>query len=222
MSGAGSRAERADRILAESGAVIHGDHFVYINGDHGEGWIAKDVIFPDTDLASELCALLAEAVAGRDLEIVCGPATGGLIVSQWTAHHLGLPSVFAEHGKEGGYDPASASPGPLRPPFVLKRGYDAMLAGKRVLIVDDVVNTGESVAETVAAVHDAGGDVATVAALCTRGNAAPADVGSDDFVYLTEVEIASWAAEDCDLCRRDVPINTRYAHGADYLAARRA
>lgn len=217
-----AREQRALQILADSDAVIHGDHFVYINGDHGEGWIAKDLIFPHTERASELCRMLAEAVGDREFEIVCGPATGGLIVSQWTAHHLGLPSVFAEHGKEQGYDPATAEPGPLRPPFVIKRGYDEFVAGKRVLVVDDVVNTGESVAETAAAVRAAGGEVVTVAALCTRGNAGAGDVGTDDFVYLAEVEVASWPAEGCELCARGVPINTSYAHGADFLAAQAA
>ena len=213
------RAARADRILADAGAIIAGDHFVYINGDHGDGWIAKDAIFPNTEWVSVLCGMLAEALASRRFDIVCGPATGGLIVSQWTAHHLGLPAVFAEHGKEQGYDPATAAPGPLRPPFVLKRGYDQMVAGRRVLIVDDVVNTGESISETAATVRAAGGEVVAAAALCTRGNAAAADLGCEDFVYLTEVKVPSWPAEGCELCARRVPINTRYAHGADFLAA---
>jgi orotate phosphoribosyltransferase len=217
-----ARARRADQILADAGAVIHDDHFVYINGDHGEGWIAKDLIFPHTEAAGELCAMLAEAVSGRRFEIVCGPATGGLIVAMWTAHELGLPFVFAEHGKEQGYDPRSAAPGPLRPPFVLKRGYDEWVRNRKVLVVDDVVNTGESVRETVEVIAAAGGEVVAVAALCTRGNAGPADVGSDDLVYLTEVAIPSWPAAECELCRRGVPVNTRYAHGADFLAAQAA
>jgi orotate phosphoribosyltransferase len=213
------RAEEARRIMQESDAIITGDHFVYVTGEHGDGWIDKDAIFPDTAKVDRLGALLAEAVAGRELDLVCGPATGGLIVSQWTAHHLGLPSVFAEHAKEVGYHPAEAGDGPLRPPFILRRGYDLRVKGKRVLVVDDVVNTGESVAETAQAVRDAGGAAVTVAALCTRGNAAPGDVGSDDFVYLAEIEIPSWPAAECDLCKRSVPVNTRYAHGADFLAA---
>ena len=209
-------------MLEGSNAILTGDHFVYVTGEHGDGWIDKDAIFPDTRKVSRLAALLAEALAGRELDVVCGPATGGLIVSQWTAHHLGLPSVFAEHAKETGYHPADASPGPLRPPFVLRRGYDARVKGKRVLVVDDVVNTGESVAETVAAVRGSGGSPVAVAALCTRGNAGPGDVGCDDFVYLVEIEIPSWPAAECELCRRGVPVNTRYAHGADFLAAQRA
>lgn len=217
-----ARSDRALEILRDSGAVISGDHFVYINGDHGDGWIAKDLIFPHTERTSELCGLLAAELVGREFDVVCGPATGGLIVSQWTASHLGLPSYFAEHGKEQGYHPAEAGDGPLRPPFVLKRGYGEALAQKRVLLVDDVVNTGESVAETAAAIRTAGGVVATVAALCTRGNAGPADVGCDDFVALAELEVPSWPAAECRLCEEGVPVNTRYAHGADFLAAESA
>jgi orotate phosphoribosyltransferase len=219
---AASRGQEARRILEDSGAILHGGHFGYISGDHGDGWIDKDAIFPHTERVSRLAELLAAAIGGREIDVVCGPATGGLIVSQWTAHHLGLPSVFAEHGKEHGYDPRAAQPGPLRPPFVLKRGYDRLVAGKRVLVVDDVINTGESVAETGAAVKAAGGQVATVAAICSRGNAGPAEVRCNDYVWLVEVQIPSWPAADCELCRRGVPINTRFAHGADFLAAQQA
>ena len=215
------RSEEADGVLRESNAILSGDHFVYVTGEHGDGWIDKDAIFPHTDRISRLAELLAEALAGRELDIVCGPATGGLVVSQWTAHHLSLPSVFCDHGKEHGYHPADAAPGPLRPPFVLKRGYDRLVDGKRVLVVDDVVNTGESIAETVRAVRGAGGDPVTVGALCTRGNASADALECDDFVYLTEVEIPSWPADECRLCREGVPVNTQYAHGADFLAAQR-
>ena len=57
-----------------------------------------------------------------------------------------------------------------------------------------------------------------MACLCTRGNAAAEDVGSADFVWLTEVLVPSWPAADCPLCRDGVPVNTQYAHGADFLA----
>jgi orotate phosphoribosyltransferase len=215
--------DRAETILREAGAVITGDHFVYITGEHGDGWIDKDSLFPDTARTSELCAMLATGLEGLDAELVCGPATGGLIVSQWTAHHLGLPSVFAEHGKDQGYDPAAAlaADGPLRPPFVLRRGYDLAVAGKRVVVVDDVINTGESIRETVDAVRGAGGDVVAVGALCTRGNAKPADLGCESLVCLCEISIPSWPAADCRLCREGVAVNTRYAHGADFVAAQR-
>jgi orotate phosphoribosyltransferase len=214
--------ERAVEILEAADAVLRGDHFVYVTGEHGDGWIDKDAIFPDTARASELCGLLADRLREAGGEIVCGPATGGLIVSQWTAHHLGLPSVFADHAKEQGYHPATAGDGPLRPPFVLNRGYDRAVAGKRVLVVDDVVNTGLSVRETAEAVTQAGGEVIAVASLCDRGNAAPGDLGCETYVTLATIDVPSWPAAECELCRQGVPVNTRYAHGADFLVAQEA
>ena len=215
------RRSRALRILEDADAVIRGDHFVYVTGEHGDGWIDKDAIFPDTPRASELCGLLAEALAEVEADLVCGPATGGLIVSQWTAHHLGLPSVFADHGKEQGYHPVTAGDGPLRP-FVLNRGYDLAVRGRRVIVVDDVVNTGESLLETVEAVRAADGDVVAVGALCDRGNATADDVGSQTFISLATIDVPSWPAVSCELCGAGVPVNTRYAHGVDFLAAQAA
>src|SRR5437764_8633160 len=95
----GARSVRATEILTESGAILTRDHFVYVTGEHGDGWIDKDAIFPHTAVTDELCGILAEAARELGADYVCGPATGGLIVSQWTAHHLGIPSLFADHDK---------------------------------------------------------------------------------------------------------------------------
>ena len=53
-----------------------------------------------------------------------------------------------------------------------------------------------------------------------RGNVSAADLGVEDFIYLLEYKIPTWPADRCPLCQADVPVNTHYAHGADYLAAR--
>lgn len=192
---------------------------MYVNGDHGAGWIDKDVIFPETRHPDALGKMLAAAVADVRAEIICGPATGGLIVSQWTAHHLGLPSVFSEHDPAW-TRPADAPPGtPMRGPFVLRRGYDASVRGRRVLVVDDIVNTGHSVRQTADAIRASGGDPVATACFVTRGNADTSDVGTDTFLYLLEERIPSWAAATCQLCRDGVPVNTTYAHGKEWVAA---
>src|SRR5262249_38293623 len=121
-------AERAAQILAESGAIVTNSHIVYTSGRHGSAYVNKDAVYPHTARVSELCRLIADAVAGHAIDIVCGPATGAIILSQWTGHHLGRPAVYAEKASEGG--------------MVLKRGYDRLVAGKRVLLVEDVLNTG--------------------------------------------------------------------------------
>ena len=65
-----------------------------------------------------------------------------------TAHELGALSTFTEH------EPAAEGGGP-RGRFVLRRGYDRLLSGQRVLVVDDIVNTGHSIGQTIEAVRSA-------------------------------------------------------------------
>ncbi|MBA4105421.1 MAG: phosphoribosyltransferase [Pirellula sp.] len=207
-----SAAAETRQVLVDCQALLADDHFVYISGDHGSGWVDKDAIFVDPQRIRRLTQLLAAAVKQFNAEILCGPATGGLIVAQWTAFELGLPAVFAEHTQ-----PRSAQQ--LRGDFTFHRGYDRLVAGKRVLVVDDVVNTGLSVRQTAAAVRQAGGEVIAIAALVDRGNVDAESLGVPDYVYLLEYDIPDWSAADCPLCKAGVPINTRYAHGQDFLDA---
>ena len=210
-------AERTRQILIEAGAIIEHDHFVYDSGQHGSGWIDKDVVNENTNRDDGLCRMLADVVRDLGAEVVCGPATGGLIVSQWTAHALGVQSVFADHSEQQ----PTAPGGPLRGPFILRRGYDKVVDGKRVVVVDDVINTGLALRQTVQAVQQNGGKVMAAAAIITRGNATPADCGVTDLRYLLECEIPSWPAAGCPLCKAGVPVNTHYAHGAEFVASQR-
>jgi orotate phosphoribosyltransferase len=207
----GRYAEETLHLLTEARALLENDHFVYISGDHGGGWIDKDALYPHTDRVERLCRDLANGLRGWDVEVVCGPATGGLIVAQWAAHELGALSVFAEHAP-------AAEGGALRGRFELRRGYDRVVSGRRVLVVDDIVNTGLSLRQTAEAVRGAGGRVIGAACLVSRGNVDAAGLGVDRFAYLLEYRIPAWPSSGCPLCRAGVPINARYAHGADYLA----
>lgn len=208
-------ADQTQQILVEAGAIIEHDHFVYDSGEHGSGWIDKDVVNVNTVRDEGLCSMLAEVIRDINADVVCGPATGGLIVSQWTAHALGIPSVFADHGEQ----PSSTPGGRLRGPFILRRGYDKVVSGKRVVVVDNVINTGLALRQTVEAVRQSGGQVMGAGAIVTRGNAKPADCGVTDLRYLLAYEIPSWPAIGCPLCKAGVPVNTQYAHGAEFVAA---
>jgi orotate phosphoribosyltransferase len=206
----GQYEEEARRILLESNAIIDNDHFVYISGHHGSGWIDKDAIYPHTERIEQLCRDMANLVRDWGIDAVCGPATGGMIIAEWTAHELGVLSLFTEHDQV----PAGDA---FRGKFVLRRGYDRLVAGKRVLVVDDIVNTGLSLRETAEAVRGAGGNVVGAGCLVSRGNVDAAGMGVDRFTYLLEHKIPRWAAANCALCRAGVPVNTRYAHGREYV-----
>jgi orotate phosphoribosyltransferase len=211
----GMYAAEALRILTESQALLENDHFVYISGDHGSGWIDKDAIYPHTERIEQLCRDMAKVVRAWGAEAVCGPATGGLIIAEWTAHELGVLSLFAEH------DPTPQK-GALRGRFVLRRGYGHVVSGKRVLVVDDIVNTGLSLRQTAEAVRGRGGRVIGAACLVSRGNVDAAGLSVDRFAYLLEVKIPAWPAAECKLCKSGVPINPNYAHGREFLAQKAA
>lgn len=207
-----SRAEETRRLLIESRAILSDDHFVYISGQHGSGWVDKDSLFVHIDRLERLGALLAAELDGLQADYLCGPATGGLIVAQWTARALGMPAVFAEHA-------ARHRPDELRGHFELHRGYDRLVKGRRVIIVDDVVNSGLSMRQAAEAARRAGGEVVAAAAFVDRGNIDAAGIGVPLYRYLLRYDIPEWPADECPLCRSGVPVNTQYAHGQDFLDA---
>jgi orotate phosphoribosyltransferase len=197
-------AARATAILAESGAVLRDRHIVYTSGRHGSAYVNKDAVYPHTERVRDLCALLADAGRPLGAEVVCGPAMGGIILAQWTGQHLGLPAVYAEKASEGG--------------MTLRRGYDQLVRGRRVLVVEDVVNTGGSLAETIQAVRAAGGTVVGAVALCNRGGVTAAALDVPVLHALIELTLESWAADECPLCRQGVPIDTSVGKGREFLA----
>jgi orotate phosphoribosyltransferase len=204
----GGAAERARAILAEAHAIVTGSHIVYTSGKHGSAYVNKDAVYPNTARVAELCRFLADAAVPHRPEVVCGPAMGGIILAQWTGHHLGLPAVYAEKVPEGGMG--------------LRRGYDKLVAGKRVLVVEDILNTGGSVKDAVAAVRAAGGEVVAVGALVNRGAVTAADAGVPALVALLDVALDAWDPDACPLCRDGVAINVDVGKGREFLAKRGA
>ncbi|WP_425396546.1 phosphoribosyltransferase family protein [Aeoliella sp.] len=200
-------------ILRESGAIVENVHVVHISGLHFPMTINKDAIFPHLERVERLTRLLAKRLTDKSIEIVCGPAMGGLVVGEWLAHELGVMCAFAEH------DP-DPQPGEIRGRFVLRRGYDQLVAGRQVLVVDDIVNTGHSIRQTIDAVRAAGGNVVAAVSLVFVGKFDAHALGVDDYLYLLHYDVPSgWPPEECPLCRDGVPVNTRYGHGKEFLAA---
>lgn len=202
--------------LTDAGAIITDSHIVYTSGKHGRAYVNKDAVYVHTSTISELCRIMSAEFEADQIDVVAGPTIGGVVLSQWVSHHLNLRrksgetlSVYSEEGDD--------QSGKIR---VFKRGYDALIAGKNVLVVEDVLNTGGSARKVVEAVRACGGNVVAVTVLCNRGNVQSADVGNVPLHALTEVTLEAWAEEDCPLCRQGVPVNTAVGKGKAYLEAK--
>jgi orotate phosphoribosyltransferase len=198
-------------ILKQVGAVSEG-HFIGTSGKHLSVYINKNKILVYTDLTSRLCKLLAEKTANLNPDVVVAPATGGIALSQWTAHHLSevlsrqILSVYTEKNANGEQS-------------LEKRGYDTFVKGKNVLVVEDIVNTGKSVGEVVRGVKAAGGNVISAVALVNR-NKTDEEIAAlidADFHSLALMPLESYGEEEVPDWLKKIPINTELGHGAKYL-----
>lgn len=202
--------EEVLEILKNTGAVVSDSHFVYVSGKHARSYVNKDYVYPHTKFISRICEIIAEKFKDSGVEIVAGPSMGGIIMSQWTAHHLskltGLEVLSVYTEKQPDKDQ------------IFTRGYDKYVQGKKVLVVEDIVTTGGSVKKVINTVKNAGG---VVVGACSMVNKDPVNINPDSmgvpFDYLTVVDMDVWEEKDCPLCKEGVPINTELGHGKKYL-----
>lgn len=200
-------------ILKGTGAVITDSHFVGTSGRHFATYINKDALYPHGKEVSKIAKIFAGKAKELDAEVIVGPALGGIILSQWTAHHLSemtgkdILGVYTEKTEDNGQ--------------VLKRGYDKLVSGKKVFIVEDLTTTGGSVKKVVEAVQAAGGTVLAVAVMV---NKSPEIVTSEffgvPFLPLSVLEVPNYEDGACPLCDAGVPINTTIGHGKKYLESK--
>lgn len=197
-------------ILKRVGAVLEDGHFVGTSGLHFDTYVNKDFLYPHTEETSRICKLFAEKYKDANIEVVVGPALGGIILSQWTAHHLS-----EMYGKEvlGVYTEKSADG-----KQVFTRGYEQYIKeGKRVLVVEDIITTGSSILKSIKAVKEAGGNVVGACAMVNKNKDLDKGIFAVPFDTLTDLFVTTYTADVCPLCKNGVPVNTNVGHGKKYL-----
>ena len=199
--------------LARLGALITNSHVVYTSGRHGSSYVNKDALYPHTTETAAACALIAQHFANAGVEVVAGPTVGGVIMAQWVAHQL--PPLATGERPLAVY--AEEQPGESAGAREFRRGYDALLPGKKVLVVEDILTTGGSARKVIAAVRAGGGEVVGLGALCNRGGITASDLAITELFALTALSLESYDPADCPLCRAGVPINTRVGKGAHFI-----
>lgn len=171
-----------DEILAEfraADALLEG-HFILSSGLHSSRYLQCARVLMDPARASRLASALVRNIPDdiwSRIDLVVSPAMGGVIIGHEVGRALGVEAIFAER-------PTGS--------FELRRGF-RIEARQRVLLVEDVVTTGLSSREAIAAVAKAGGEVIAAAALVDRSNAA-ADLGVP-FFPLIRLSVPTYAAD---------------------------
>lgn len=171
-----------DAILAEfraSDALLEG-HFILSSGRHSPQYLQCARVLMDGARAERLARALASMIPPEIrgcIEVVVSPAMGGLIIGHELGRALGVEAMFLER-------PTGQ--------FELRRGF-RLVPGQKVLLVEDVVTTGLSSREAIAAVRRQGGDVIAEAALVDRSSGS-ADLGVP-FFPLIAIDVPNYAED---------------------------
>ncbi len=180
---------REEKIaLLEEANVLQTGHFRLTSGRHSDKYMQCARVFEYGKYSEAICGDIADAYKDKNVELVIGPAVGGIIISYEVARQLGVRNIFAE--RENGV-------------MTLRRGF-TIEPGTRVLVVEDTITTGGSVKEVIALVKEKGGEVIGVGSVVDRSN------GTVDFGVplhaAVSMEVVSFEEADCPLCKQGLPI----------------
>ena len=197
--------DTAVKNLQEFRVLMLDGHFDFGNGYHGRVYLNPHQLFrhPSTiwRFAQDLLDVLPASVLDQT-EVVAGPATGGALLAHTMAGLLdsrraigGPPTLFAPFMVD-----AYRGPG-------LSRFYRQQIAGQKMLLVDDVRNTGQTLARCATIVRSAGGTVIATAEIYDRMESMT-DAGVPNFALAEYKAPENYPAATCPLCQSGVPVTT--------------
>ncbi|NLO88864.1 MAG: orotate phosphoribosyltransferase [Clostridia bacterium] len=179
--------EKVEEILKSCGALWEG-HFLFTSGLHGNKYIqcAKVTQYPKYN--ELFCKELASRFEADKVDVVLGPAIGGILIAYEMARQLDARAIFTERvdGK-----------------MTLRRGM-GIEEGENVLVVEDVITTGGTVRELIPIVQEYKGNVVGIAAFVNRNK----ERVKFDYPVETLYEgvMEDYKPEDCPLCKEGLPL----------------
>lgn len=177
-----------EEIFHQSGAILKG-HFLLASGLHSPIYWEKFRVLQYPNYTEQLCRLIADHFREQRIQVVAGPTTGGIILAFEVARQLGVRGIFAE--KEGTAERA------------FQRGF-SINSGERVLIVDDILTTGSSIREVMAAVTKHEGIVIGIGVLVDRSDQ-KVEFGVPLFSCHRSITI-TYPPQNCPLCAAGIPL----------------
>ena len=175
-------------IFRKTNALQRG-HFELSSGLHSGHYFQCAQFLQHPDLAAKVCKELARRFATKRPTIVIGPAIGGIIVAYEVARRLGVRALYAER---------------VDAEMQLRRGF-VVTPKDRVLIVEDVITTGESARKVGELVEALGAKVVGVGALVDRsGGAVTFRRWKSERLFV--LDFGNFKPQHCPLCKEQVPL----------------
>lgn len=178
-------AEQIINQFRESDALLEG-HFILSSGLHSSHYLQCALALQYPVDAAKFGRAIAEKLAAEQFDTVASPAIGGLVIGYETARAFNVRFIWTERENNV---------------MTLRRGF-SVKPGERILVVEDVITTGGSTRECIAALESRGAKVVAVASIIDRSGGA-ADVGVHR-IALASLEVPVYKPEDCPMCHRGV------------------
>jgi len=191
--------------LQEYEVLMVDGHFDYGNGYHGRVYLNPHRIFRQPSLiwrlAQDLIEVMPDSVASAT-EVVAGPVLGGALLAHTIAGLL-------DGRRELSHPPSSFAPLSVdqNGALTLRRFYQRVVAGRRVLLADDVRNTGKTFERAKALVEQAGGTVIGSVEICDRLEAI-VDLGVPNVALAEYKAPENYPAAECPMCRQGIAVTT--------------
>lgn len=196
--------EKALKDLRELEVLMFDGHFDYGNGYHGRVYLNPHQLLLHPSriwrFAQDLLDVLPAAMLSG-AEVVGGPVTGGALLAHTIAGLLDSRRSLT-------HPPCSFAPFDIdraTGKFRLRTFYRGQIAGKRILLVDDVRNTGQTLAQCAALAADAGATVVATAEIYDRCEAL-AKCEAPNYALAEFDAPENFKVEHCPLCKSGVPI----------------
>jgi orotate phosphoribosyltransferase len=177
-------------------------HFRLESGHHGTLWLDVERLCLQVPPVEQFAGHLADALRDDGIEVVCGPLVDGAFVALLVASKLGVRFTYAERvaapSGETLYPFHYRVPDPLR----------AEVHGRRVAIINDVINAGSAVRGTFIDLKSCGATVVALGAVAALGDWA-ARFAAGERLHLSVLETFAndiWAPEDCPMCANGEPL----------------
>lgn len=164
-----------------SGALLKG-HFILSSGLHSPQYLQCALALQNPANAVKYGGRIAAKFKDENIDIVASPAIGGLVIGFAAAQALGVRFIWTE--RQNGE-------------MTLRRGF-TVGKGERILVVEDVITTGGSTRECIAALEIHGAKVVAAASIIDRSNGA-ADVGVPR-ISLATLDVPSYLPDVCPMC----------------------
>jgi len=203
-------------LLKSKNAIRTEGHYVYASWDHGNAYVDKDPILQDPHAAFAVTRGIAELLVPHTPEVIVGPELGGIGIAMFVAYHL---TELCGHTIHAAFAEKIGDEAPFK--YRLRAGHDVVVKGKRIAVVEDVINTGHTVERVVAAVRPHASEIVAIGAICDRSSDGHRHIaGVSPVCALINIRLRTHDWRSCPFCRRGDEINTDLGYGEAFLRRR--